>query len=89
LRASQRLPTGVTATRTQKDDFTLDIQDVPAFIYEANAPPENGLRYAVHFYWAPYISGDLFWQNEIQRWSKQLNLKTAVESQKSSETIDW
>jgi hypothetical protein len=69
----QRLPAGATTTRSPKGDFTLDIQDVPAFVREADAPPENAMRYSVNFYWTPYASADLFWQNEIERWSKQLN----------------
>jgi hypothetical protein len=73
LLTSQRLPAGFTTTRSPKGDFTLDIQDVPAFVGEADAPPENAMRYSVHFYWSPYISGDVFWQNEIERWSKRLN----------------
>jgi hypothetical protein len=73
LLAVQRLPAGATATRSPKGDFTLDIQDVPAFVREANAPPEASMRYNVHFYWTPYNSSDVFWQNEIERWSKRLN----------------
>jgi hypothetical protein len=69
----QRLPAGVTTTRSPKGDFTLDIQDVPAFVREADAPPENAMRYSVNFYWTPYSSPDIFWQNEIERWSKRLN----------------
>ena len=69
----QRLPAGVTTTRSPKGDFTLDLQNVPAFVPEADAPPENAMQYSVHFFWTPYISPDLFWQNEIPRWSKQLN----------------
>src|SRR5208337_3099875 len=32
---TQRLPAGFTTTRSPKGDFTLDIQDVPAFVREA------------------------------------------------------
>jgi hypothetical protein len=69
----QRLPAGAMTTRSPKGDFTLDIQDVPAFVREDYAPPENTMRYSVQFYWSPYNSRDVFWQNEIERWSKQLN----------------
>jgi hypothetical protein len=69
----QRLPAGATATRSPKGDFTLDIQDVPAFVHEADAPPDEAMRYSVHFYWSIYNSPDVFWQKEIERWSKQLN----------------
>ena len=69
----QRLPAGATATRSPKGDFTLDIQDVPAFVHEADAPPDEAMRYSVHFYWSIYNSPDVFWQKEIERWSKKVN----------------
>jgi hypothetical protein len=69
----QRLPAGTTVTRSPKGDFTLDIQDVAAFVHEADAPPDEAMRYSVHFYWSIYNSPDVFWQNETERWSKQLN----------------
>ncbi|MGA2085613.1 MAG: DUF3857 domain-containing protein, partial [Terracidiphilus sp.] len=70
---TQRLPAGFTTTRSPKGDFTLDIQDVPAFVREANSPPEASLRYQVRFYYTPYNSASVYWENEIQRWSKRLN----------------
>jgi hypothetical protein len=73
LLSMQRLPAGTTATRSPKGDFTLDIQDVPAFVHEANALPENAMRYSVHFYYSPYNSPEVFWHNEPERWSKRLN----------------
>jgi hypothetical protein len=73
LLSVQRLPAGATATRSPKGDFTLDIQDVPAFVHEADAPPDEAMRYSVHFYWSTYNSPDVFWHNEIERWSKKVN----------------
>jgi len=70
---TQRLPAGFTTTRNPKGDFTLDIQDVPAFVREANAPPENALHYHVRFFYTPYNTADLYWEDEIKRWSGQLN----------------
>ena len=70
---TQRLPAGFTTTRSPKYDFTLDIQDVPAFIREANAPPEDAFRYQVRFFHTPYPSLDVYWDNESKRWSKQLD----------------
>ncbi|MGP8173121.1 MAG: DUF3857 domain-containing protein [Terracidiphilus sp.] len=70
---TQRLPAGVTTIRSPKGDFTLDIQDVPAFVREANSPPEASVRYQVRFFRTPYNSATVYWENEIQRWSKQLN----------------
>ena len=70
---TQRLPAGFTTTRSPKGDYTLDIQDVPAFQNEANAPPEKSLLYRVRFYYTPYLSAEVYWDNEIKRWSKRLN----------------
>jgi transglutaminase-like putative cysteine protease len=70
---TQRLPAGSTTTRSPKDDFTLDIQDVPAYVHEADAPPEEALHYQVRFFRTPANSPEVYWDNEIKRWSKQLN----------------
>jgi len=70
---TQRLPAGFTTTRSPRGDYTLDIQDVPAFVPEANALPEEALLYKVRFFRTPYLSPDVYWDNEIKRWSSQLN----------------
>jgi hypothetical protein len=70
---TQRLPAGFTTTRSPKNDFTLDIHDVPAFVREANAPPDAALRYHVNFFRSPSNAVDVYWENENKRWSKQLN----------------
>jgi hypothetical protein len=70
---TQLLPAGFTTTRSPRGDFTLDIHDVPAFVREANAPPDAALRYKVRFFYSPASSAANYWDNEIQRWSKQLN----------------
>jgi len=70
---SQRLPQGVSVQRSPKDDYTLDISDVPAIGHEANTPPLRGLSYRVQFYYSPYVSADVFWDNEGKRWSRNLN----------------
>ena len=71
---TQRLPAGFTTTRSPKGDYTLDIQDVPAYVHEANAPPDAALRFHVRFFYSPASSAAIYWDNEIQRWSKQLNV---------------
>ena len=73
LLLTQRLPAGFQTTRSPKGDYTLDIQDVPAFQNEANAPPEKSLLYRVRFYYTPYLSAEVYWDNEIKRWSKELD----------------
>src|ERR1039458_2315703 len=70
---TQRLPAGFQTTRSPKGDYTLDIRDVPAFQNEANAPPEKSLLYRVRFYYTPYLSAEVYWDNEIKRWSKELD----------------
>ena len=73
LLTSQRLPAGVQLAAGAKRDYTLDLQDVPAKLREANTPPENGLWYRVRFYWTPYTSAAVYWDNETKRWSKELD----------------
>ena len=70
---TERLPAGVHASRSPKGDFTLDIQDVPAFVSEANAPPESSFRYHVNFYFSPYTTPRDYWENEIKRWAKSVD----------------
>jgi hypothetical protein len=70
---TQRLPAGFTTTRSPKGDYTLDIRNVPAFVSEANTPPEDALHYRVRFFYSPYNSAEVYWENETRRWSKQLN----------------
>ena len=73
LMFTQRLPAGIKAIRSPKGDFSLEIQDVPAFQHEDDAPPETGLHYQVTFYYSPYISPDVYWDNESRRWAKQVD----------------
>ena len=56
---TERLPAGFTTTRSPKYDFALDIDDVPAFDREANAPPEEAFPYRVRFYYTPYLDPTL------------------------------
>jgi hypothetical protein len=70
---TERLPAGFHTTRSNKGDYTLDIQDVPAALVEANAPPRRSFLYRVRFYRSPYIDATVYWDNEIKRWSRQLD----------------
>ncbi|HET7104171.1 MAG TPA: DUF3857 domain-containing protein, partial [Terracidiphilus sp.] len=69
---SARLPAGAQVKVSPKPDYTLDIENVPAFVHEAYAPPEQSRLYAVRFYFTPYLSGDVFWTDEGKRWSKSV-----------------
>jgi len=70
---TQRLPAGAQVGKSPKNDYTLDVQDVPAKRREAEAPPENGLWYRVRFFYTPYTTAEVYWDNEAKRWSKTLD----------------
>jgi hypothetical protein len=70
---TQRLPAGFTVTESPRQDYTLDIQNVPPFRQMVDAPPEDALRYRVHFYYTPYTTARDYWENEIKRWSRTLD----------------
>ena len=77
---TQRLPQGAKVMVSPKQDYTLDIQDVPAIQHEADASPEASFQYRVRFYFTPYTTADLYWDDEIKRWSKQLDQYAAQTS---------
>jgi len=77
---AQRLPPGARVGVSPKGDYSLDVQDVPALRHEANAPPQDSLQYRVRFYYTPYTTADVFWDNEAKRWSKQLDQYAAQSS---------
>jgi len=70
---TERLPSGFHTARSNRGDYTLDIQDVPAATPEANAPPQGSFLYRVRFYRSPYQDAPMYWDSEIKRWSKQLD----------------
>ncbi len=70
---SARLPADAHVQMSPKKDYTLEIQDVPAYVHEAYAPPEGGTRYNVRFYYTPYLSADVYWNDEGKRWSKEID----------------
>jgi len=77
---TERLPSGFHTTRSNKGDYTLDIQDVPAIVDEANAPPRHSFLYRVRFYYTPYLDAAVYWDNELKRWSRQLDQYAAQTS---------
>jgi hypothetical protein len=70
---SAHLPAGGHVQVSPKPDYTLEIQDVPAFQHESDALPELGRRYAVRFYYTPYLAADVFWNDEGKRWAKAID----------------
>jgi hypothetical protein len=73
LMFTQRLPGKAQVLKSPKDDYTLDVQDVPAIQHEANSPPENSFHYRVRFFYSPYTAGADYWDQEVKRWSKQVD----------------
>jgi len=67
-----RLPSGFQVGKSPKGDYSLDIQDVPAIVQEADAPPLASLQYRVRFYWSAYTGSQVYWENESKRWSKKV-----------------
>jgi hypothetical protein len=69
---SQNLPTGAQVAKSPKNDYSLDVHDVPPIPRESDTPPESSFRYRVRFYYTPYTSSQVYWENEVVRWSKQV-----------------
>jgi hypothetical protein len=70
---SARLPQGARVQLSPRKDYTLELTDVPPAVREDKAPPEAGTRYRVRFYYTPYLSADVFWNDEGKRWSKEID----------------
>lgn len=70
---SARLPAGAKVQASPNRDYTLDVSDVPAYVREEYAPPEASTRYNVQFYYTPYLTADVFWNDEGKRWSKEVD----------------
>ncbi|MDE3201402.1 MAG: DUF3857 and transglutaminase domain-containing protein [Acidobacteriota bacterium] len=70
---TDRLPPGVKLNASPKRDYDLTLEDVPAFVSEVDAPPQESLAYHVRFFYSPYLSGAEYWLGEGKRWSKQLD----------------
>jgi hypothetical protein len=70
---SSHLPAGGHVQVSPRPDYTLEIQDVPAFQHELDALPELGRRFAVNFYYTPYLAADVYWNDEAKRWAKAID----------------
>ena len=68
-----RLPQGAKVNVGTKGDYFLDLKDVPAYVPEENTPPMRELTYHVGFYYSPYPSPDVYWDNEGKRWLHRLD----------------
>jgi hypothetical protein len=69
---TERLPGGVHVAKSPKGEYFLTIENIPALPDEPNAPPAESRVYGVDFYYSPYAFPDVYWENEIKRWSKSV-----------------
>jgi hypothetical protein len=69
---SARLPQGAKVNVGTKGDYFLDLRDVPAYVAEENTPPLRELTYHVGFYYSPYPSQEVYWDNEGKRWIRRV-----------------
>lgn len=70
---SAHLPPGAQVQVSPKQDYTLDLTNVPAFVEEPQAPPMANVRYSVRFYFTPYLTPDSYWAAEGKRWSQAMD----------------
>jgi len=77
---TQRLPAGAKMAANPRGDYSLEVLDVPAIQREADAPPLASLQYRVRFYYTPYTTAAVYWENEVKRWSKEIDQHAAQSS---------
>ncbi|MDE3162063.1 MAG: hypothetical protein KGL64_02290 [Acidobacteriota bacterium] len=75
---SGHLPPGAQVQVSPKQDYTLDVMNVPAFVEEQHAPPIANVRYSVRFYFTPYVTPDSYWTAEGKRWSQAMDQAASV-----------
>lgn len=76
LRYAEALPAGKAVSRQASGAYVLDLTDVPAFPAVPFAPPEQGLSYAVRFFYTPTVVPADFWNKEMGYWMKSLDKYT-------------
>ena len=67
------LPAGSQVAKSPKNDYTLELHDVPPVPRESDAPPESAFLYHVRFYYTPYVEPQLYWTNEQLRLFKRID----------------
>ena len=87
LMYTQTLPAGAQVAKSTKNAYSLDIHDVPAIQRESDTPPESSFLYRVQFYFTPYMSSQIYWENEVARWSKQVS-QFAAQTPVIKEAVD-
>jgi len=67
------LPAGAAVKTESTGRFTLDLTDIPPLPSEEWMPPAQSLSFHVRFYYKNAFSGNEFWTNEDNRWSKEVD----------------
>lgn len=68
----QNLPKGQEMKQV-RDQYELDVHDIPAEPDENFMPPIRSLGYRVYFYYSAALSGAEFWKSEGKYWSKKVD----------------
>ncbi|HEY4900671.1 MAG TPA: DUF3857 domain-containing protein [Terriglobales bacterium] len=62
------LPKGAEVKNT-RDNYELDVANIPAFIEEEHMPPPQRFKYYVRFYYKRVSNTDQFWKDEGKYWN--------------------
>jgi hypothetical protein len=73
---TERLPSGVHVSKSPKNEYFLTLNDVPPLSDEVSAAPPQSRMYQVEFYYSPFSFSDVYWENEIKKWSKSIGHAT-------------
>ncbi|HEV2471465.1 MAG TPA: transglutaminase-like domain-containing protein [Chthonomonadales bacterium] len=73
IRATSLLPQGEKLQLDAQGHYYVDLTNVPPTPLESNAPPIAGQIYHVEFYYIFTPSLKIFWQKEMDFWSKALD----------------
>ncbi|MGD0546345.1 MAG: DUF3857 and transglutaminase domain-containing protein [Terracidiphilus sp.] len=67
------LPAGAEVKTDAIGRYTVDVSDIPPMPEEEWMPPVQNFRYKVLFYYKRDSNVDLYWADEIKRWSKDVD----------------
>ncbi|HEY1256129.1 MAG TPA: DUF3857 and transglutaminase domain-containing protein [Terracidiphilus sp.] len=67
------LPAGASVKKFLDGRYTLDVSDIPPMPDEEWMPPVQNFRYKVLFYYIHNPNVDLYWEDQIKRWSSDVD----------------
>jgi len=78
IRATAILPEGKVLRADARNQYSLDLTDIPAIPQEPYAPPLGSQIYRVDFYYIFTPDEKEFWQKEMGWWTRDVNQYTAA-----------